>query len=45
MSPQCVKNLGVLFDSGLKFDKQIHYVVNHVFIIYDISQKLNLFFL
>ncbi len=41
----CVKNLGVLFDSGLKFDKQIHYVVNHVFIIDDISQKLNLFFL
>ncbi len=41
----CVKNLGVLFDSGLKFDKQINYVVNHVFIIYDILQKLNLFFL
>lgn len=38
----CVKNLGVLFDSGLKFDKQIM-LLNHVSIIYDISQKLNLF--
>ncbi len=38
----CAKNLGVLFDSGLKFDKQINSVV---FIIYDVLQKLKLFFL
>ncbi len=39
----CIKNLGVFWDQGLKFDKQINAVISSCFFSCAFSLKLNLF--